>query len=1103
MTHLLLVSLLAATSIARAEPSRGYYRYPALHDDTIVFAAEGDLWTVGTEGGMARRITTHPSEESRPCISPDGTTLAFTARYEGPAELYTMPLAGGLPTRRTYEAESSAAVGWTPDGKVIYSTSHFSTLPSIQLVTLELKTGKQHRVPLSQASDGCYDATGGTLYFARPSFHGNETKRYKGGTARNIWKFSERAEEAENMTADYPGENHSPMWWDGRVYFVCDRDGTMNIWSMDEDGRDVRQHTDHMGWDVKSPGLSRGKIVYQLGADLRLLDIATGFDRLVPITLASDFDQLREKWVKKPMDYMTSVRLHPNGESVVLTARGRVFVAPSEQGRLVRVSREPGVRYRDVCFMPDGKTLLALSDATGELEFCTVPANGVGAAKALTDDGTVLRYRGHPSPDGKWIAYSDKNNDLWVLEVETGDQKRISANREGVGEIAWSPDSRWIAYSMCALNTYYQIYLYNIEEGSTTALTTDRVNSMSPAWDPDGKWIYFVSDRSLRSVVTSPWGPRQPEPFFDKTVKIYHISLRKGLRSPFKPSDELYRAEAKKQKEKEQKEKEEQQEEEEDGQNDEHQDDKEPEDKKDAAEKTEIELDGIESRIKVVPVSAGNYRSLSVNDKTLFWVSEDRGLNGKRHLMALEIDNKDVKPVRLLDDVKSYELSADGKKLLVHKAADLFVFDASSKPPSKLSEKKVKLDGWTFPIDVREDWRQIFVDAWRLERDYFYDPGMHGVDWPAMLDKYMPLVDRVTTRAELSDVIGQMVGELSALHTTVRGGDHRQGPDQIKVATLGARLGRDEDAGGYRIEHIYRSDPDYPELLSPLADPDLEIEVGDIIESINGVEILAVPDPDVLLRNQQGRQVLVRVKSVSSGESRDLIVTPTDSEYDLRYRDWEYTRRLMVEEASAGTLGYVHLRAMGGSNLAEWYRNYYPIFNRQGLIIDMRHNRGGNIDSIILEKLLRRAWFYWQPRVGETTWNMHYAFRGHMVVLCDEMTASDGEAFTEGFKRLGLGKVIGTRTWGGEIWLSYNNRLSDGGIATAAQTGVYGPEGEWLIEGHGVEPDIVVDNLPRATFKGEDAQLDAAIDYLMEKVREEPVPVPPRPAYPDKSFRGP
>lgn len=516
-----------------------------------------------------------------------------------------------------------------------------------------------------------------------------------------------------------------------------------------------------------------------------------------------------------------------------------------------------------------------------------------------------------------------------------------------------------------------------------------------------------------------------------------------------------------------------------------------------------IDLSGIERRVKEVPVEPGNYADLSVANDTLFWRAREAG-SSRGQLIGLPIGNDDPEPIHVLDNIDSYEMSANGKKLMVRRDTDMYVIDAKpSSAGSSLTENQIDLSGWTFSIDVAADWRQIFVDAWRLERDYFYDPGMHGLAWDVVLEKYLELVDRVTTRSELNQLIGRVVGELSALHTSVRGGDIREGADEVAVASLGARLVRDPDAGGYRIDHIYEGDPDYPDELSPLADPDLGIADGDVIEAVNGVATLSVSHIGALLRNQQDRQVLLRVRSGADEEGHAVIVVPTANELNLRYTDWEYSRRLEVENAAAGQIGYVHLRAMGSNDINAWYRQFYPVHDRPGLIVDVRQNNGGNIDSVILEKLMRPAWFYWKSRVGRPTWNMQYAFRGHMVVLVDENTASDGEAFAEGFRRLGMGPVIGTRTWGGEIWLSSTNRLSDGGLARAPMSGVYGPEGEWLIEQWGVVPDIEVINLPHSTFNGEDAQLESAIEYLVQKIAEDPRRVPTPPDYPNMRFAYP
>ena len=1065
------------------EGGLGYYRFPAIHNDTIVFAAEGDLWMVSVSGGLAQRLTTHPAEETSPVISPNGQTLAFTARYEGPSELYTMPITGGSPVRRTYEGDGSIATTWTPDGRLVYATSRYATLPVPQLVALNLEDGTRTLIPLSTASEAAYDRTGNTLFFVRPAFHNNVTKRYTGGTARDIWKFEAGAAEAVELTGDYRGESHSPMWWSGRIYFVTDRDGTMNIWSMSEDGADIRQHTRHSGWDVKTPSISNGRIAYNLGADIWLFEIDMEQTRRVPITLASDFDQLRERWVDNPMQYLTSAHVHPEGGSIVLTARGRVFVAPVGEGRLVRASHKDGVRFRDVVFMPDGERLLGLSDESGELEWVTLPADGLGEDEPLTSDGTILRFQGTPSPNGRWVAYDDNNNDLWVLNIESGDQRRVSESREGIGDFAWSPDSRWLAYSMTAMNSFRQIKIYSMEDRVSVPLTSDRINSFDVAWDLDGDFVYFLSDRNLRSRVGSPWGTRQPEPYFENQIEIFEVALRRGLRSPFRPPDELSRSE------------------EAEGQTEETRSERRQEAEEEGPAPVQIDLDGLQRRARRIPVPAGNYSGLSATDGALFWLS--RSSDAGTQLMGLRIGNEESEPVPVVENVRSFELTQNGENILVRRGSDFFVINARPQRVSAINDSRVDLNGWAFSIDVREDWRQIFIDAWRLERDYFYDPNMHGVDWDAVRDKYLPLVERVTTRDELSDLIGRVVGELSALHTSVRGGDLRQGPDNIDVASLGARLFRDPQAGGYRIDYIYRSDPDYPEEMSPLADPYLEIATGDIIEAVNGVGTLDVMDIGALLRNQQGRQVLLTIRSGRDGDRREVVVVPMSNERGLRYSDWEYTRRLRVEEEGEGKIGYVHLRAMGSGDITTWYRDFYPVFNRQGLIIDVRRNSGGNIDAFILEKLMRQAWMYWKDRVGQPTWNMHYAFRGHMVVLVDQNTASDGEAFAEGFRRLGLGPVIGMRTWGGEIWLSSSNRLSDGGLARAPMTGVYGPEGEWLIEQIGVIPDIEVDNLPHTTFNGSDAQLQAAIEYLLEQIENDPREVPAPPAHPNRNFRYP
>ena len=1086
----------------------GYYRFPSLHGETIIFTAEGDLWSVNAKGGPARRLTTNPGEEIRSAISPDGTLVAFSAEYEGPTDVYTMPVDGGLPQRRTWDAPA-LVVGWTPDGRVLYRTRRYSTLPDFELVAIDA-AGRREVLPLSQAAEGSFTPDGKTLFFTRLNKQGSNTKRYQGGTAQNIWRY-DSGSEAVPLTGDYAGTSRNPMFWDGKVYFVSDRNGTMNIYSMDPHGKNVRQLTKHSGFDVQSASLSDGRIVYQCGADLWLLDLKSNQDAIIPITLVSDFDQLRDHWVKKPLEYLNAGDIAPDGSAAVFTARGEIFTLPAHStGRIVKVAGDSGVRFRDARYSPDGKSIIAISTQTGETEFWKYPANGIGKPEQLTSNAKVLRWDGVVSPDGNWLAHRDKDQQLWLLDLKTKSDKRVAQSMNGnFDDLRWSPDSQWLAFAENADNTFAQIKVLNVKAGEIHALTSDRYNSGNPVWSADGKWLYFLSDRMLRTVIPSPWGPRQPDPFFDRSMKVYELALTPGLRSPFAPVDELHPdqpakpddkskpADGKEKKETDTKKAADEKK---------TTDEKKPEEKK-APPSVNIDFKEIASRLNEVPVSPGNYSDLQATDKRLCWLDRSAERPPKRNLQCVDIANKGDASETLWADVRAFAISLDRKKMLVWKGEEFYILDSDAKASTvadakNLAKAKIDLSRWSILTNPREEYREMFFDAWRLERDYFYDRNMHGLDWVAVRDRYLPLVDRVADRNELSDLLAQMVSELSALHIFVYGGDARKPVDQVDIASLGAVLHKDDKAGGFVVEHIFRHDPDLPNLAPPFARPDSLIREGEVIVSIDGDDALNVSDERALLRGKADRKVLLRVKS-ADGQTRDVLVTPVteDEERNLRYNEWEYSRRAKVDADSKNTIGYVHLRAMGSNDIEQWVREYYPIFDRQGLIIDVRHNGGGNIDSWILGKLLRKAWFYWQPRVGNPYWNMQYAFRGHVVVLCDQNTSSDGEAFTEGIRQLDIGKIIGVRTWGGEIWLSSSNILADEGIATAAEFGVYGPEGKWLIEGHGVDPDIVVDNLPHATFSGGDAQLDAALKLLKEEIAKDPRKVPEHPPYPNKAFK--
>ena len=1098
----------ATTSALSAQGVTGYYRYPTIGGGVIVFQAEGDLWKVPQNGGVATRLTTHRSDELRPVISPDGKSVAFSAAYEGPTEVYMMPLEGGLPKRLTFDGASARVISWTPRNTILYATSRFAGLPAVQLAEVDPGNAKRQLLPLAQASDGMMSEDG-TLYFTRFDWQGSHTRRYRGGTAQQLWKWSgSPSAEAQPLTAGYTGTSKAPMVFRNRLYFASDRangterdpkPGVMNIWSSDVNGGDLRQITHHADYDVQSPSISPdGKIVYQQGADIWFTDVgasipgASYVPRKVNIQLASDLDQMREQWVTNPMQYFSAAHLSPNGDRVLINTLGHVFVAPVGQGRLTLATPMPKdkfIRFRGARFASDGKSLIALSDESGEVEMWSTPTNGIGARTRLTDDGDVLRWDAVPSPDGKRIAHHDKNNRLFIYDIESRSNRKIASSMtqsnwissgSGFFDLSWSPDGRYLAFGDVAPNMIGRIAIYDTDSGKTFFATSDRFDSYSPAWSPDGKWLFFLSDRNFVSSVGSPWGMRAPDPYFDNQTRIYAVALQKsGSKWPFVQKTELDGRAAGSDSVKS----------------------KAPAAAsataptaaaKDsaarnarAAKAVVIDADGLAARLYELPVAPGNYGSLSMDGTRLYYSASIAGTPRRSPLMQVEFKNE-AKAEVYLEDVAGYELSQDNKKILIQRGLNLYVTDAGAKGPSAIADKQIDLAGWTFPVNPVAQRHQMFEDAWRLERDYFYDVNMNGVDWKSMREKYRPLAARVTTRAELSDVLAQMVAELSTLHIFVNGGDLRRGDENVAPAALGAVLDRDEAARGYRVMHIYANDPDMPNDRSPLASPDVNVRVGDVITAINGIPTLTA-DPSELLRNQAGKQVLLSVVS-GNAAPREAVVVPwtLGRENSARYSEWEYSRRLMTDSLSGGKVGYLHLRAMGSGDVATFIRDYYPVFNRGGLILDVRNNNGGNIDSWLLTKLMRKAWSTWTPRVGQPYANMPYAFQGPMVVLVNERTASDGEAFAEGFRRLGLGKVIGTRTWGGEVWLSSSNNLVDRGIATAAEQALRDLKGTMLIEGWGVDPDIVVDNLPVATFKGRDSQLEAAVRELMSRMGNTP-----------------
>jgi tricorn protease len=1106
------LSLLLALVGQHASAAEPYFRFPAVRGDTIVFTAEGDLWRTSIAGGKATRLTTHPSSETHAAISRDGKFVAFVASYEGAQEAYVMPIEGGLPKRITFENGGVTVLGWTAHGEVLVGMEN-PVGPAKRRVVAVLDPVRLTRrvLPLAEANDAVLDDDGRTVYFTRMglSMTNDNVKSYRGGAYAQLWRFDlgSKAEAQPLFKGDTTNNRHA-MWWNGRLYFISDADGADNLWTSLPDGSDRRELTHYKEWDVRTASLGDGRIVYQLGADLHVFDIASGRDALVHASLVSDFDQQRLRRVKSPLDALTNIDVASKLDRIVLTARGRVTIAGTGSHRRVEIAVPEGARARGAVFSHDDKWVYAIADTSGENEIWRYAADGSGHGERLTMDGNGHRSALYPSPDGKWLAHTDKKGRTWLLDLVSRTNVIIDdageAGLERSDQVVWSPDSRNLAFVRAGSSERRdQIGMFNLATRAITFVTTDRYEASSPAFSPDGKWLYFLSARHFNvGSNSSVWGDRNMGPVFDKRVGVYALALQPEVRFPFKPEDELTKPE-----------------------------EKSPEaaakaavkspgaDEQDgaksaavaaaaaAAEAKTAGLDkptpptpaivyaGLRERLYEVPVAPGNYRALAVDDKRLYLLDAGDDEAAKGTLKTLAIARSSPQLDTFATGVRDFGLSADRKHVFYRTYAkgapgDMLIVDAAAKAPADLSKAKVKIDDWAVSSNPRMEWTQMFNDAWRMHRDFLYDARMRGIDWNAVRARYAPLVERVTDRAELDDVLGMMIGEVGALHSQIRPGDVRRAASEGTPASLGAVFSRVAD--GYRVDHIYRSEPELPSEAGPLAAPDVNVKEGDIITAVNGKSLVEARDIADLLLDTAGKQVLLQVKSPGAKDAkpRALIVTPVSmaTHASLRYADWEQGRAQQVDTASKGKIGYLHLRAMVARDIDAFARDFYANINKDGLIIDVRRNNGGNIDSWIIEKLLRRSWAFWSSQGKQPYSNMQNTFRGHLVVLTDELTYSDGETFAAGIKALKLGPLVGKRTAGAGVWLSDGNGLADNGMARVAENGQFSTgDGSWLIEGVGVIPDVEVDNLPYETFNGRDRQLEVAIELLEKKLKEQPV----------------
>ncbi len=1068
------IALLLGLS-TQALASNGYYRSPAIHNDTLVFTAEGDLWVNQLGKQSSKRLTTHAAEERQAAISKDGQWVAYAANYEGRDEVYVISINGGVAKRVSFENSSVRVQGWTPQGEVLYSTNNrVGPTGNWTLRKVNPKTLVASSIPLADAVEGAVDSKGDYVYFTQFGLQvsTDNAKVYRGGGKGEIWRYKlNTKQEAQKLTSKHEGSVRQPMPYNGKLYFISDASGRENIWEMQVDGSNPKQVTQYKDWSVRSARLHNGKIAYQLGADIYLLDLNSQKSSKQKIALTSDFPNLRERWLNKPLRYLTSSALAGDHKKVVLTARGRVAVAGTEKSRLVEINTPTNSRTRGAILSHDGKSVYAINDASGEMEVWQYAADGSDQPKQLTDDGYIFRWQLSLSPDGNYIAHDDQNGDLFLLNLKTGKNKKVLTKGGGLSPysgLSWSSDSKYLALAQSKQgDERSSIVLLSVEDGKYQTLTTDKYNSYSPAFSNDGSWLYFLSDRHFNATPSAPWGDRNMGPVFDRRTQIFAYALNADAKFPFQTPNEL--TADKKSKKPEPKET----------------DEKAKSDDKKSDKTAAIDWKNISNRLWQVPVASGNYSRLLVG-KTHLYVSDRVTEPGAQpEIKSIKIEPS-PKIKTFTKNVADFQLSDDKKQLFVRQQGNnngnMFIVNAGGSFPSDLKKAKVMANAWQLLLSPKQEWKQQFHDAWLMHRDSFFDPDMRGVNWKKARDKYQPLLNRLTDRYELDDIFAQMIGELNALHSQVRGGEFPSDSNRPNPSFLGATL--EQNKNGVKIEHIYRYDPEIPAQASPLLKPGVSANEGDFIVAINGLKIKTIADVNRALLNQAGKQVLLDIKR--GKKSHKTVVTPTANDYFLRYNDWVTGNRGKVEKAS-DNIGYLHLHSMIGNDIADFAREFYAAYRKDGLIIDVRRNRGGNIDGWIIEKLLKKAWMFWQPKIGSPNANTQQTFRGHLVVLADQFTYSDGETFTAGIKALNLAPVIGKQTAGAGVWLRGLNRLTDGGIARVAEFPQYAMDGRWIVEGRGVSPNIEVDNLPFETFNGKDAQLEAAIQYLTDKISQSPV----------------
>jgi len=1047
-------------------------RNPDIHGDHIVFVHGGDLWTVNTEGGIAQRLTSHVGSESQPKYSPDGRWIAFSGDYDGNNDIFVVPAKGGEPRRLTWHPQYDRMIDWEPDGKSIrFQTSRTSFhRREQQLWTVPLDGGLPTEMILPTGGLSSWSPDGGKLAYNRITRENRTWKRYEGGMAQNIWIYDFAANATQQVT-DWPGSENFPMWRGDTVYFTSDRTDKLQIWAYDVPSGDFRQLTSHKDYDVKYPSLGLDHIIYENGGWLWVLDLGTDKTRRVKIELNDDRFRTRPYW-QDVANRITGSAPGPDGKRVVFSARGDVFTVPAEKGEVRNLTATPGINEIRAAWSPDGKQVAYFSDRDGEYELYVKSGDGTGEERKLTKGNESYYFGLQWSPDsGKILTYDAEMNLRWV-DVEKGKQHHIS---QGVArrsfDTTWSPDSRWVAYAQQEANGYNSIFLHDTEDGETTRVTSIFTDDASPAFDRDGKYLFFSSARKF----DPGFGGFDRTPTWNDTQLLYLVTLQADAEHPFPYESDEVAVEDEEDKEEDGDDESEKDEDADKSDTD----DEDDEDAEDEKEPTVIDTTDIGRRIVQLDVEPGRYWGLECAGGKVFYMSRKSNAENAS-LMLFDMEERESKTV--LGKCGGFDLTADGEQILyVSKGAyGLVSAEADQSPsdePLRTSEMRAK-------VDPRAEWKQMFTDAWRLEGDFFYDPGMHGVDWDKMHERYGSLVPYVTDRRDLDYVLGEMIAEMGAGHSYVRAGGDRPTPKTVDVGLLGCDMKLDAASGRYRLENILTERDWNKNQRTPLYGPGLDVSDGDYLLSVDGADLTAPTNPFSLFEGKVDKQVTLTIAATPDGETREVIVRPIRSDIPLRYVRWVENNRRLVAEMTDNKVGYLHLPDTAFDGARAFAKAYYPQTLMEGLIIDERYNGGGFIPDFILNVLNQSFLNMWKPRHGQNWRTPDTAFNGPMVMVSNAHAGSGGDALPYYFKEWQLGKVVGMRTWGGLVGYTTYVGLMGGGHVTFPEFALYGLDGEWAVENYGVDPDIEVDNLPHLVIQGRDPQLETAVDVVLQEMKQ-------------------